>query len=109
MSSICSGSLPRRNGLRYLSTAVSTTRGRCVKVAQPSPYSPGSLVITLTTTRRIFAGAVRIVLISVIFSGDNFLSTTADGGETEVGCSVDPSVFVSSQGRPAAPAPRLVH
>src|SRR5215831_5987161 len=79
-SSIASGSLPTRNGLRYLSTAVSTTRGRCVKVAQPSPYRPGSLVVTLTTTRRIFAGAVRMVLMSVILSGDSFLSATAAGG-----------------------------
>src|SRR5579875_310616 len=106
MSSICSGSLPTRNGLRYFSTAVSTTRGRCVKVAQPSPYKPGSLVVTLTTTRRIFAGAVRIVLISVIFSGDSFLSATADSGAA--GCSKEPSGVVKSQGR-LAPAPRLVH
>src|SRR5262245_44024620 len=77
MSSIWSGSLPTRNGLRYLSTAVSTARARWVKVAQPSPYSPGSLVSTLTTTRRIFAGAVRNVLTSVILSG---VSLSPGGG-----------------------------
>ena len=69
MSSISSGSLPIRNGLRYLSTAVSTARARWVKVAQPRPYRPGSLVSTLTTTSRMPAGAVRMVLTSVIFSG----------------------------------------
>src|SRR5262249_58934224 len=80
MSSISSGFLPIRNGLRYLSTAVSTTRARWVNVAQPRPYSPGSLVSTFTTTRRMFAGAVRIVLTSVILSGGSFLSATAEGG-----------------------------
>src|SRR6476469_3779668 len=109
MSSTASGSLPTRNGLRYLSTAVSTTRGRCVKVAQPSPYKPGSLVVTLTTTRRILAGAVRIVLMSVIFSGDNFLSAAGAGGAGGAACSDEPSEFVISQGRPTAPAPSPVH
>src|SRR5579884_3172282 len=110
MSSICSGSLPIRNGLRYLSTAVSTTRGRCVKVAQPSPYRPGSLVVTLTTTRRIRAGAVRMVLMSVIFSGVSFLSGIAGGGGTAAGAGwEDPRDFAISQGRPTAPAPRPVH
>src|SRR5262245_23245449 len=66
-----------RNGLRYLSTAVSTARARWVKVAQPSPYNPGSLVSTLTTTSRIPAGAVRIVFTSVILSG---ASLSAGGG-----------------------------
>src|SRR5438067_51637 len=64
-----SGSLPSRKGRRYFVMAVSTTRARWVKVAQPRPYSPGSLVCTLTTTRRIFAGAVSTALTSVIFSG----------------------------------------
>src|SRR5262249_18531749 len=109
-SSICSGSLPRRNGFKYFSTAVSTTRGRCVKVAQPRPYRPGSLVVTLTTTRRILAGAVRIVLMSVILSGGSFLSATAGGGGWGgAGCSGEPSDFVISQGKPTAPAPRPVH
>src|SRR5579871_6589 len=108
MSSICSGSLPMRKGLRYLSTAVSTTRGRCVKVAHPSPYRPGSLVMTLTTTRRIRAGAVRMVLTSVIFSDDNALSASAGGGGLGAGCSDEPSDFAKSQGRPTAPAPRPV-
>ena len=64
-----SGFLPIRNGRRYLSTAVSTARARWVNVAQPSPYSPGSLVSTLTTTSRMPAGAVRMVFTSVILSG----------------------------------------
>ena len=37
MSSISSALRPIRNGLRYFSTAVSTTQGRWVKVAQPRP------------------------------------------------------------------------
>src|SRR6185437_238706 len=110
MSSICNGSLPIKNGFKYLSTAVSTTRGRCVKVAQPRPYNPASLVITLTTTRRIFAGAVRMVWTSVILRGGSFLSATAGGGAAGgTACGEDPRVFVNSQGRPTAPAPRLVH
>src|SRR4051794_7289911 len=69
MSSISSGLRPIRNGLRYLSTATWTTCARWVNVAQPRPYSPGSLVDTLTTTSRIRFGAVRIAETSVIFSG----------------------------------------
>src|SRR5262245_2195682 len=72
VSSIRAGSLPIRNGSRNLLMAVSTTRARCVKVAQPSPYSPGSLVSTFTTTSRMLAGAVRMTLTSVIFSGSSF-------------------------------------
>ena len=77
MSSIWAGSLPTRNGRRYLSTAVSTARARCVKVAQPRPYRPGSLVCTLTTTSRMPAGAVRTALTSVILRG---ASLAAAGG-----------------------------
>src|SRR5437588_11060309 len=77
MSSICDGSLPSTNGLRYLSTAVSTARARWVKVAQPRPYSPGSLVSTFTTTSRMPAGAVRNVFTSVILRGE---ALTAAGG-----------------------------
>ena len=69
MSSISSTLRPIRNGLRYCSTAVCTTRARWVKVAQPYPTRPGSLVTTFTTTRRIRLGAVRIVWMSVILRG----------------------------------------
>src|SRR5205823_3781962 len=48
------------------STAVTTASGRWVKVAQPRPYRPGSLVSTFTTTRRMPSGAVQIVLTLVI-------------------------------------------
>jgi hypothetical protein len=68
MSSILAGSLPTKNGFKYRSTAVWTTRARWVKVAQPNPYSPAWLVNTFTTTSLMPAGAVRIVLTSVIFN-----------------------------------------
>src|SRR4051794_27944195 len=66
MSSMSLGSRPITNGLRYCSTAVTTASGRWVKVAQPRPYRPGSLVSTLTTTSRMPSGAVQIVLTLVI-------------------------------------------
>src|SRR5262245_18922886 len=66
MSSMSLGSRPITNGLRYCSTAVTTASGRWVKVAQPRPYRPGSLVSTLTTTSRMPSGAVHIVLTLVI-------------------------------------------
>src|SRR5215216_495398 len=69
MSSISSGFRPIRNGFRYFSTAVWTAYARWVNVAQPRPYRPGSLVVTLTTTSRIRLGAVRIALTSLIFKG----------------------------------------
>jgi hypothetical protein len=70
-----------RNGLRYLSTAVSTARARWVNVAHPRPYSPGSLVTTLTTTSRMPAGAVTKVLTSVILIASPFAAGTgATGG-----------------------------
>src|SRR5215468_4346772 len=99
-SSTCSGSLPITNGFRYLSTAVSTARARCVKVAHPRPYSPGSLVSTLTTTRRIPAGAVRIVFTSVILSGGNFRPSLT-------GCCAEPVRLAHSHGKPRAPAPTV--
>src|SRR5215207_8410916 len=68
MSSMSFGSRPMTNGFRYCSTAVTTASGRWVKVAQPRPYRPGSLVSTLTTTRRMPSGAVQIVLTLVILS-----------------------------------------
>src|SRR5438105_348024 len=61
-----SGSFPITKGLRYCSMAATTAWGRWVNVAQPTPYRPGSLVITLTTTSRIRLGAVQITLTSVI-------------------------------------------
>ena len=67
MSSMFAGSFPMRKGLRYSSTAVATASGRCVNVAQPMPYKPGSLVSILTTTSLVPFGAVRIVFTSVIF------------------------------------------
>src|SRR5436189_997081 len=70
MSSISSTLRPIKNGFRYCSIAVATTSARCVKVAQPTPYKPGSLVSTLTMTNRIRSGAVRIVLMLVILTGD---------------------------------------
>ena len=42
---------------------------RCVKVAQPRPYSPGSEVMTLTTIRCDPAGWVVRTLISRIVTG----------------------------------------
>src|SRR5436190_1172832 len=69
MSSISSTLRPTRNGFRYCSSAVWTTSARCVKVAQPQPTSPGSVVSTFTTTSRIRFGAVRIVLMSRILTG----------------------------------------
>ena len=48
-------------GLAQPSMAVTTVRDRCVNVAQPSPYSPGSSVSTFTTMSRLPAGWVRIV------------------------------------------------
>src|SRR5690349_3571649 len=49
MSSIFWGSMPITKGRQNSSTAVTTAAARWVNVAQPSPYSPGSLVSTLTT------------------------------------------------------------
>src|SRR3979411_1965804 len=69
MSSISLGSRPTRNGSRYSWTAVTTVSGRWVNVAQPSPYRPGSLVSTLTMTRRMPSGAVHIGRTRVMRSG----------------------------------------
>ena len=52
---------PTKRGFIYSSTAVATAAQRWVKVAQPRPYSPGSLVSTFTTTRSMPRGAVKIV------------------------------------------------
>src|SRR5919199_3640738 len=46
--------------------ALTTASGRWVKVAQPRPYRPGSLVSTLTTTRRMPSGAVQMALTRVM-------------------------------------------
>src|SRR4051794_13473877 len=93
-----------RNGRRYWSTAVWTTRARWVKVAQPRPYSPGSLVSTLTTTKRMPAGAVRMVLTAEIFRDG--VPALADAGSAAVAGGAE---RVASQGRPRAPAPRPDH
>jgi hypothetical protein len=69
MSSISSTLRPVRNGRRYSSTAVFTTSARWVKVAQPQPTRPGSVVSIFTITRRMPLGAVRIVLTSRILTG----------------------------------------
>ncbi len=105
MSSIWSGSLPMRNGLRYLSMAVSTTRARCVNVAQPSPYNPASLVMTLTTTRRMPAGCVRMVFTSVMRKGGKRRPCAAPAGPKAGGAC--PAATASISGNPAAPAPNL--
>ena len=55
---------------------------RCVKVAQPRPYKPGSEVITLTITRRECPGWVKIVLMSSIFTMDDI--STAKVGHADV-------------------------
>src|SRR5262249_26811907 len=78
-SSMLSASRPRQNGSRYSSTAVFTGSGRWLKVAQPRPYRPGSLVSTFTTTKRILGcGEVRIARTLVIFSGPSFLVAGTD-------------------------------
>src|SRR5437588_8964466 len=101
MSSISSGSRPTRKGSRYCSTAVTTASGRCVNVAQPSPYRPGSLVSTLTTTSRIPSGAVQIALTRVIRRGD-----IAAGGYSTI---PHRKRRQSGDGRPAGEGPaRLV-
>lgn len=60
------GSRPTSWGARYSSTAVTTVKARWVKVAQLSPWRPSSLVSTLTITRVIPSGAVRVVLTLVM-------------------------------------------
>src|ERR1044071_9510946 len=65
-----SASRPRQKGSRYSSTAVLTGSGRWLNVAQPKPYKPGSLVSTLTTTKRTLGwGEVRIVRTLIVFNG----------------------------------------
>lgn len=48
-----------------------TGRARCLNVAQPRPYNPGSLVSTLTTINSIPLGQVAIAFTLVIFNGGN--------------------------------------
>src|SRR3954451_13975773 len=91
------GSRPITNGLRYCSTAVTTASGRWVNVAQPRPYSPGSLVSTLTTTRRMPSGAVQIVLTLVILRAGIPPDGSQAGGNTGLMSSV---VGASGIGRP---------
>ena len=49
--------------------AATTATALCVKVAQPKPYKPGSVVSTFTTTRLLPSGAVAIALTLLIFTG----------------------------------------
>src|SRR3954469_18170487 len=84
MSSMSFGSRPMTNGFRYCSTAVTTDNGRWVKVAQPRPYRPGSLVSTLTTARRMPSGAGQIVLTLVILSAGIPPDGAQAGGSTGV-------------------------
>src|SRR5579863_37025 len=104
-SSMRVASFPIKNGLRYLSTAVSTARARCVKVAQPSPYNPGSFVCTLTTISRMLAGAVRNVFTSVMRRGG---VPCAAVSAIAAGLSSAPNAPRTSQGRPIAPDPTSV-
>src|SRR5439155_12402814 len=95
-----SASRPRQNGSRYSSTAVFTASGRWLNVAQPKPYRPGSLVSTLTTTKRILGcGAVRIGRTLVILSGGSPLEDLA------VVCA-SASSFLASNPSTAAAVPR---
>src|SRR4029450_1494787 len=78
---------PASTDRRCFSSAAATAWWRCVNVAQPRPYSPGSEVSILVTTSRMPAGAGRIVFTSLIVIGDivdpfalNCL--TQDGGKT---------------------------
>ena len=66
-----------------------------MNVAQPNPYSPGSLVSTLTTTSRILAGEVRKVLMSVIRSGG---VPRAASSAIVAGLSSAPNVLRANQG-----------
>ena len=77
-----------RNGSKYSSTAVTTVNGRWVNVAQPRPYRPGSLVSTLTTTRRILSGAVQMALTRVIRSAGIPPDGSQAGGIEGVGKAV---------------------
>src|SRR5262245_17373617 len=111
MSSICVASLPIKNGRRYSSTAVATKRARWVNVAQPSPYNPGSLVVTLTTTSRIPAGAVKIAFTSVIFSGPprggTGISPVLVFGDTVPGCCDWANWLAANSGSAAPPAKEI--
>src|SRR5499426_1270616 len=79
-SSISSTLRPIRKGFRYFSTAVWTTKARWVNVAHPQPCRPGSVVSTLTMTRRMRSGAVRIVLMSLILTGASPLREASSCG-----------------------------
>src|ERR1051325_5215066 len=86
MSSIRCGSIPMTYGLRNSSTAVTTAAARCVNVAQPQPYRPGSLVSTLTTTSCCRpCGAVLTTLTLVIWRATRSLSSRGRGAALELG------------------------
>src|SRR6266540_2939963 len=100
MSSISFGSRPTTKGLRYCLIAVTTASGRWVKVAQPSPWSPGSLVSTLTTTSMIPSGAVQITLTSVIRNGGSPpVGSQGGGSNASTDGRVGRSVMVDLLGR----------
>src|SRR5215475_11431785 len=89
-SSISSTLRPIRKGFRYFSTAVWTTKARWVNVAHPQPCRPGSVVSTLTMTRRMPSGAVRIVLMSLILTGANPLREVCSCGAWFCNVSANP-------------------
>ena len=64
-----STSRPSRKGFRWRSMAAATAKMRWVKVAQPTPYKPGSDVMTLTMARRDLPGWVRMTLTSRMVTG----------------------------------------
>jgi len=73
-----------------------------VNVAQPSPYSPGSLVSTFTTTSRIPSGAVWIARTAVIRTGGSAVDGPHAGGTTGSGHAVSPCSFAIDPLNPAS-------
>ena len=88
--------------------AVTTASGRWVKVAQPSPDSPGSLVATVTTTSRMPSGAVQIVRTSAI-RGAVVPPAGSHAGMTEAGAggAVDSDTLTPRVGDHAVETGRL--
>src|SRR5579862_3716053 len=64
-----STSLPVQNGARLFSIAATMANDCSRLLAEPRPYNPGSLVITLTNTQGKTLALVPITLISLIASG----------------------------------------
>ena len=84
MSSILSTSLPTQNSFMYPLMAATTATARCVKVAQPKPYNPGSVVSTFTTTRLIPSGAVAIAFTFLIFTGGSAFLYEEESGSLAI-------------------------